>query len=151
MIMLCACATALYMVWFKALVARYRITTVLRWVYCVAAVVALPFGLKEIIHTDYAAIAGHALFPTLFVLTVPTYLPNLMLNYALKSVPATVSSIYTYLQPVLAIAISVGMGLDKLHADTVVFALVIFVGVGLVLRSYSVPPRHPDPPAAPPH
>ena len=125
MIMLCACATALYMVWFK--------------------------GLKEIVHTDYAAIAVHALFPTLFVLTVPTYLPNLMLNYALKSVPATVSSIYTYLQPVLAIAISVGMGLDKLHADTVVFALVIFVGVALVLRSYSVPPRHPDPPAAPPH
>ena len=107
MIMLCACATALYMVWFKALVARYRITTVLRWVYCVAAVVALPFGLKEIIHTDYAAIAGHALFPTLFVLTVPTYLPNLMLNYALKSVPATVSSIYTYLQPVLAVILSV--------------------------------------------
>ena len=85
------------------------------------------------------------------MLTVPTYLPNLMLNYALKSVPATVSSIYTYLQPVLAIAISVGMGLDKLHADTVIFALVIFVGVGLVLRSYSVPSRHVDPPTAAPH
>ena len=78
MIMLCACATALYMVWFKALVARYRITTVLRWVYCVAAVVALPFGLKEIIHTDYAAIAGHALFPTLFVLTVLLALPAVL-------------------------------------------------------------------------
>ena len=151
MIFLCACVTSVYMVWFKRLIAKYRITTVLRWLYCVAAVVALPFGLKEIVHTDYAAIAKHALFPTLFVLTVPTYLPNLMLNYALKSVPATVSSIYTYLQPVLAIAISVGMGLDKLHADTVIFALVIFVGVGLVLRSYSVPPRHVDPPTAAPH
>ena len=151
MILLCACVTSLYMVWFKRLIAKYRITTVLRWLYCVAAVVALPFGLKEIVHTDYAAIAKHALFPTLFVLTVPTYLPNLMLNYALKSVPATVSSIYTYLQPVLAIAISVGMGLDKLHADTVIFALVIFVGVGLVLRSHSVPPRHVDPPTAAPH
>ena len=150
MILLCACVTSLYMVWFKRLIAKYRITTVLRWLYCVAAV-ALPFGLKEIVHTDYTAIAKHALFPTLFVLTVPTYLPNLMLNYALKSVPATVSSIYTYLQPVLAIAISVGMGLDKLHADTVIFALVIFVGVGLVLRSYSVPPRHVDPPTAAPH
>ena len=150
MILLCACVTSLYMVWFKRLIAKYRITTVLRWLYCVAAVVALPFGLKEIVHTDYAAIAKHALFPTL-LLTVPTYLPNLMLNYALKSVPATVSSIYTYLQPVLAIAISVGMGLDKLHADTVIFALVIFVGVGLVLRSYSVPPRHVDPPTAAPH
>ena len=148
MIFLCACATSVYMVWFKRLIAKYRITTVLRWLYCVAAVVALPFGLKEIVHTDYAAIAKHALFPTLFVLTVPTYLPNLMLNYALKTVPATVSSIYTYLQPVLAIAISVGMGLDKLHADTVIFALVIFVGVGLVLRSYTVKPRQADPPAA---
>ena len=151
MILLCACVTSLYMVWFKRLIAKYRITTVLRWLYCVAAVAALSFGLKEIVHTDYTAIAKHALFPTLFVLTVPTYLPNLMLNYALKSVPATVSSIYTYLQPVLAIAISVGMGLDKLHADTVIFALVIFVGVGLVLRSYSVPPRHVDPPTAAPH
>ena len=151
MILLCACVTSLYMVWFKRLIAKYRITTVLRWLYGVAAVAALPFGLKEIVHTDYTAIAKHALFPTLFVLTVPTYLPNLMLNYALKSVPATVSSIYTYLQPVLAIAISVGMGLDKLHADTVIFALVIFVGVGLVLRSYSVPSRHVDPPTAAPH
>ena len=148
MILLCACVTSLYMVWFKRLIAKYRITTVLRWLYCVAAVVALPFGLKEIVHTDYAAIAKHALFPTLFVLTVPTYLPNLMLNYALKTVQPTVSSIYTYLQPVLAIAISVAMGLDKLHLDTVIFALVIFTGVALVLRSYAA---HPDAPASRTH
>ena len=148
MIFLCACVTSVYMVWFKRLIAKYRITTVLRWLYCAAAVMALPFGIGPIVHTDFTAIARHALFPTLFVLTVPTYVPNLMLNYALKTVQPTVSSIYTYLQPVLAIAISVGMGLDKLHADTVIFALVIFVGVGLVLRSYTVKPRQADPPAA---
>ena len=151
MIFLCACVTSVYMVWFKRLIAKYRITTVLRWLYCAAAVMALPFGIGPIVHADFAAIARHALFPTLFVLTVPTYIPNLMLNYALKTVQPTVSSIYTYLQPVLAIAISVGMGLDKLHADTVIFALVIFVGVGLVLRSYTVKPRQADPPAAGPH
>lgn len=150
LIVLSASATALYMVWFKRLVAKYSVTTILRWVYCIAAVVALPFGLNGIIHTDYSLIARHALFPTLFVLIVPTYVPNLLLNYALKTVPATVSSIYTYLQPVLAIAVSVAMGLDRLHADTLFFALVIFTGVGLVLRSYSVPPRHVDPPAAGP-
>jgi len=151
MIFLCACVTSVYMVWFKRLIAKYRITTVLRWLYCAAAVMALPLGIGPIVHTDFAAIARHALFPTLFVLTVPTYIPNLMLNYALKTVQPTVSSIYTYLQPVLAIAISVGMGLDKLHADTVIFALVIFVGVGLVLRSYAMKPRQADPPAAGSH
>ena len=151
LIFLCACATSVYMVWFKRLIAKYRITTVLRWVYCAAAVMALPFGIGPIVHTDFAAIARHALFPTLFVLMVPTYVPNLMLNYALIFFDTSLSLIYTYLQPVLAIAISVGMGLDKLHADTVIFALVIFVGVGLVLRSYTVKPRQAGPPAAGPH
>ncbi len=134
-----ACASAFYMVLFKRIVSKYRPITVIRWIYCMAAIIALPFGLADIIHADYANIAHHALFPTLFVLIVPTFLPNLLLNYGLKYVAATVTSIYTYLQPVLAIAVSVAMGLDKLHFDTVLFALLIFVGVGLVLRSYSVP------------
>ena len=151
LIFLCACVTSVYMVWFKRLIAKYRIVTVLMWVYCSAAVIALPFGIGPIIRTDYAVLAHHALFPTLFVLMAPTYVPNLLLNYALKSVEPTVSSIYTYLQPVLAIAVSMAMGLDKLHTDTVIFALVIFAGVGLVLRSYTVKTKHPDPPAAGPH
>lgn len=148
LIVLSACATSVYMVWFKRIVAKYSITTVLRWVYCISALVALPVGLHDIIHTDYARIVQHALLPTLFVLIVPTYIPNLLLNYALKSVAPTVSSIYTYLQPVLAIAVSVAWGLDKLHVDTVIFALVIFAGVGLVIRSYAVPKR-PLPPVGP--
>lgn len=140
-----ACASALYMVLFKRLVSKYRPITVIRWIYCAAAVIALPFGLPDIVHADYANIARHALFPTLFVLIVPTFFPNLLLNYGLKYVAPTVSSIYTYLQPVLAIAVSVAMGLDKLHFDTVLFALLLFAGVGLVLRSYSVhrKPEHP--------
>ena len=68
---------------------------------------------------------------------VPTYIPNLMLNYALRSVAPTVTRIYGSLQPVLAIAISVALGLDRLHWDTVAFAAVIFVGVWLVISSYN--------------
>ena len=151
LILLCACVTSFYMVWFKTLAAKYRIVTVLRWIYCSAAIMILPFSIKDLIHTDYARIAHHALWPTLFVLTVPTYIPNLMLNYALKSVAPTVSSIYTYLQPILAITISVALGLDRLHIDTILAALVIFIGVGLVLRSYMLPPPHPNPPATHPH
>jgi drug/metabolite transporter (DMT)-like permease len=72
-----------------------------------------------------------------FVLVVPTYLPNLLLNYSLRYLKPTMSSTYTYIQSVLAVALSVAMGLDRLHADTVFFAMLLFVGVGLVIRSYS--------------
>ena len=72
-----------------------------------------------------------------FVLIVPTYLPNLLLNYSLRYLKPTMSSTYTYIQPVLAVALSVAMGLDRLHLDTVLFALLLFVGVGMVIKSYS--------------
>lgn len=138
LIVLSAFASSIYMVWFKRLVSKYRVTTMLRWIYCTAALLTLPIGLRDIIHTDYALIGSDArvLGAVLFVLIAPTYIPNLLLNYALKSVQPVVSSIYTYLQPILAITVSVLMGLDRLHVDTVCFAVVIFIGVGLVLRSY---------------
>lgn len=131
-----ACTTACYMVWFKGLVSRYKTTTVMRWIYCIAAVMVLPFGAESLIHTDFTALHGRTLFAALFVIFIPTYLPNLMLNYALRNVTPTVTSIYGYLQPLLAIAVSVVMGLDRLHWDTVAFAAVIFTGVWLVVTSY---------------
>jgi drug/metabolite transporter (DMT)-like permease len=78
----------------------------------------------------------HLWLAAAFVLVVPTYLPNLLLNYSLRYLQPTVSSTYTYIQPVLAVALSVAMGLDKLHIDTMLFALVLFAGVWMVLSSY---------------
>lgn len=124
--------SALYMVWFKGLVSKYRVTTLLRWIYCLSAVVMLPLGAHDIYTTDFSAMSRGIVAATLFVLLVPTYLPNLLLNYSLRFVEPTTTSIYAYLQPVVAIALSVAMGLDRLHIDTVLFAVVIFVGVMLV-------------------
>ena len=131
-----ACVSAAYMVWFKKLVAKYRITTLLRWIYCTSAIVMLPIGAHDILATDISTMSAEIIFATLFVLVVPTYIPNLLLNYSLKVVAPTISSIYSYIQPVVAIALAVAMGLDRLHLDTILFALVIFCGVGLVVFSY---------------
>ncbi|MBQ6869846.1 MAG: EamA family transporter [Alistipes sp.] len=125
--------TALYMVFFKRLVTKYRVTTLLRAIYTISAVVMLPFGFKPMTEVAFHDFNIHIWLATAFVLIVPTYLPNLLLNYSLRFVPPTTSSIYTYVQPVLAVALSVAMGLDHLHLDTLLFALILFTGVGLVI------------------
>ena len=125
--------TALYMVFFKRLVTKYRVTTLLRAIYTISAVVMLPFGLKPMTEVAFHDFNAHIWLATAFVLIVPTYLPNILLNYSLRFVPPTTSSIYTYVQPVLAVALSVAMGLDHLHLDTLLFALILFTGVGLVI------------------
>ena len=133
LILTSACVSAAYMVWFKRLVGKYRITTLLRWIYCSSAIVMLPIGAHDILATDVAIMDTKIILASLFVLIVPTYLPNLLLNYSLRVVAPTVTSIYAYIQPVVAIALSVAMGLDKPKFDTLLFAAIIFVGVGMVI------------------
>ena len=136
LILVSSCVSAFYMVLCKRLVGKYRVTTVLRWIYCASAFVILPFGVDDMLTLDFSGMDTKILLASLFVLIVPTYLPNLLLNYSLRSVAPTASSIYAYIQPVVAVGLSVAMKLDKLHSDTLLFALVIFIGVALVVGSY---------------
>jgi drug/metabolite transporter (DMT)-like permease len=96
----------------------------------------LPFGIDSVLTIDVSEMSTTILLATLFVLIVPTYLPNLLLNYSLRVVAPTVSSVYSYIQPVVAIAITIAMGLEPLHTDTILFALIVFIGVGMVVQSY---------------
>lgn len=141
LIFISSCVSASYMVLCKRLVGKYRVTTVLRWIYCASALAILPFGVDDMLTIDFSAMDTKILLASLFVLFVPTYLPNLLLNYSLRSVAPTASSIYAYIQPVVAVGLSVAMRLDKLHPDTLLFALVIFLGVALVLSSYRQSPK----------
>ena len=129
--------SAAYMVLCKRLVGKYQVVTVLRWIYCTSAIVMLPIGFDDITHIDISVMDHTILLASLFVLIVPTYLPNLLLNFSLRRLAPTASSIYAYLQPVVAIALSVAMGLDKLRPDTIIFAVIIFLGLGLVVSSYN--------------
>lgn len=141
MILTSGVVTALYMVFFKRLVAKYRITTLLRVIYTLSALVVLPFGWSSVAEVHFAGFDTHIWLAALFVLIVPTYLPNLLLNYSLRYVQPTISSTYSYIQPILAVALSVAMGLDRLQVDTILFAVILFVGVWLVISSYSLPKK----------
>jgi drug/metabolite transporter (DMT)-like permease len=136
LIFISSCVSAFYMVLCKRLVGKYRVTTVLRWIYCVSAFVMLPIGIDDMLTIDFSEMDTKILLASLFVLIVPTYLPNLLLNYSLRSIPPTATSIYAYIQPVVAVGLSVAMKPDKLHPDTLLFAVIIFVGVAMVVGSY---------------
>jgi len=53
----------------------------------------------------------------------------------------TVVSMYTYLQPIVAVAVSIFSGMDVLDYKKVAAILLVFTGVWLVNRSKS---KHPE-------
>ncbi|MFI3286314.1 MAG: DMT family transporter [Rikenellaceae bacterium] len=129
-------AAGFYMVWLQPIFKKYKSITLMRWIYSISALMFLPFGLPPTLANPFSTLSPHILALATFVIVVPTFLPNLLLNYALGRVTPTVSSIYSYLQPILAIGVSVWLGLGKLHWSTLIFGAVIITGVTLVIRSY---------------
>ncbi|MFR9523463.1 MAG: DMT family transporter [Rikenellaceae bacterium] len=129
-------AAGFYMVWLQPMFKKYKPVTLLRWIYLLSSLMFLPFSLDAITKIPLSTLSTHTLILGAVVVALPTFLPNLLLSYALRSVKPTVSSIYSYLQPILAIAVSLWLGVGKLHISTLLFGLIIIAGVTLVIRSY---------------
>lgn len=78
-----------------------------------------------------------------YVAVVPTFGPNYLLIYSLHYVKPTISSIYFYLEPVIATAISVAMHMDTLSWTARWPLWAVFAGVLLVVLSYKNRPSTP--------
>lgn len=142
-VLLAIVASSFSMVWLKELIMRYKPVTLLRWIYPVAAVMMLPIGLGPLLRTDFSAMPAHVAWIVAYVAVVPTFGPNYLLIYSLHYVKPTISSIYFYLEPVIATAISVAMHMDTLLWDRALASLAVFAGVLLVVLSYKNRPSTP--------
>lgn len=131
------------MVWLKDLIMRYKPITLLRWMYPLGALMLLPFGLGPVIHTDFAAIPAHVWWLIAYAVLIPSFGPNYLLIFSLHYVKPTISSVYFYLQPVIATAVSVALGMDRLSWDRGLAAIAVFIGVLLVVDSYKNRPSAP--------
>ncbi len=136
LILMCAFITAIYVVWFKSLLKKYKPITIMRWMFCTSALVIMPFGIKPLIDSNIHQYETEVLLALAYIVVVPTYMPNLLVNYALQYVSPTVTSSFAYLQPIVAGAITISLHLDKPNPITLLFALLIFLGVAVVIRSY---------------
>ena len=142
-VLLAIVASSFSMVWLKELIMRYKPITLLRWIYPVAAVMMLPVGLGPLLRTDFSAMPAHVAWIVAYVAVVPTFGPNYLLIYSLHYVKPTISSVYFYLEPVIATAISVAMHMDTLSWDRALASLAVFAGVLLVVLSYKNRPSTP--------
>lgn len=134
-VLMCALISAIYVIWFKGLLKKYDPTTLLRWMFCIAAVVVLPIGFDSVTKVDFESFTPPVWFAFSYLVIMPTYTPNLLLTWGLERVQPTVASIYTYVQPAVAVIISISLGLDKLNLMTALFGILIFSGAWIVITA----------------
>ena len=139
LILINALSYGVYLVLVKPLMIKYKPLTVIAWVFLFGALVAVPFGIGEVMEIQWNAFEAGDWQSVVFVVVGTTFLAYLLNIAALGMVEPTVVSIYIYLQPLIVTGVSIGLAYmgythysESLNLKTIIAASAIFIGVWLV-------------------
>lgn len=139
LVLLAEVAFALYLVYFKGLISRYRPYTLMKWMFSFAAVTSLPFSTRSLqaiwqaLPTLQTADWGNLAI----IVLGGTFLSFLLLPVGQKNLRPTVTAIYAYVQPLVACVIAIISGLDTFSWKVALAAGLVFSGVACVTLSKS--------------
>ena len=128
---------ALYLSLFNKLIRRYSVITVNKWMFLWALVLLSPFTGGEMLATPWESISARAWMEVGFVVFFGTFVAYILTMVAQQTLRPTVVSVYNYVQPLVAVSVSVAVGLATFSLGQAMGALLVFAGVALVTKSKS--------------
>lgn len=128
---------SLYLGIFKPTIAKYSVVTFMKWTFLFASLLALPFSAKEIITLDFAALPKQHIAELAFLIICATFITYFLIPVGQKILRPTLVSMYSYVQPIVAIVVSIYVGMDTLSWQKVLAAVTVFAGVAIVSYSRS--------------
>ena len=135
MIVLNSLSFSLYLGIFKPLIGKYSVVTFMKWIFLFAFVVSAPFSAREIVTLDWSAIPAIQLAELSYLIFCATFITYFLIPVGQKHIRPTLVSMYSYVQPIIAIVISISVGMEILTWQKVIAAIMVFGGV--VVVSYS--------------
>ncbi len=128
---------ALYLGLFKPVITKYSVITFMKWIFLFASAFSLPLAAYELVTFDYSLLSGIYLSELTFLIICSTFITYFLIPLGQKRIRPTLVSMYSYVQPIIAIVISICVGMDTLSWQKVLAAVMVFGGVVLVNYSRS--------------
>ena len=129
---------ACYVGIFKPVIQKYSVVTFMKWMFLFSSLMALPFAFGSFRASDLAAVPAGVMWHVIYVVIGATFIAYFLIPFGQKRLRPVVVCMYSYVQPVIAMAIALVMGLDTLNTLKVLATVLVFTGVGLV----NFVPRH---------
>ena len=126
---------AMYLGIFKPIIAKYSVITFMKWIFLFSTILSLPLSVSEILTINYFSLPSNLLWELAFLIFCSTFLTYFLIPIGQQRIRPTLVSMYSYVQPIIAIAISIWAGMDTLSWQKVIAAITVFTGV--VIVSYS--------------
>lgn len=128
---------ALYLSLFNRFIRQYSIFTVNKWMFLWATIILMPFTAPHTWTMVSGEWAVKTLLETAYVIVFGTFIGYILIVKAQKVLRPTVVATYNYVQPVVAVIVSVLTGLGVLKWTHALAVILVFSGVTLVTKSKS--------------
>lgn len=128
---------SLYLGIFKPLISKYSVVTFMKWIFLFSFLMSVPMSGKEIITLSWTSIPSAQLWELGYLIVFATFISYFLIPVGQKIIRPTLVSMYSYIQPIIATAISICIGMDTLTWQKILAAAMVFGGVIIVSRSRS--------------
>jgi len=129
------CSFALYLSLFNKLIKRYSVFTINKWMFLWATIAVLPFTWNHVSDMLSQTIPAQSWWEAAFVVLCGTYFAYILTMYAQRFLRPTVVAVYNYVQPIVAVIVSVMTGIGVFKPSHALAVLLVFAGVWLVNKS----------------
>jgi len=135
LLLLNALSFASYLGIFRPLISRYSVVTFMKWMFLCSLLLSLPLSFSDLVSTDYASIPLNVLGEIGFLIFFATFVAYFLIPVGQKNIRPTLVSMYSYLQPIIAVIVAISIGMDSLTWQKVVATVFVVSGVVIVNQS----------------
>jgi drug/metabolite transporter (DMT)-like permease len=129
LILVSSLSYSLYLVLSKSVLKKHKPFKLLTYVFLFGFLEVLPFSIFRVF--DITANPVHIRFwwAPMVVVIVGTLLPNMLTIFALKNVRASIVGVFSYLEPLFGVILSILMLGEKLKVNNIIAAVLILAGI----------------------
>lgn len=123
---------ALYLTFYRNFIRKYSVVTLMKWMFLFASLAVVPLSLPKWLATDWKSFTLAEVGGAAYIVVGATFLSYICVMIGQKNLRPTLVGMYNYVQPVVACAIGIMLGLDTFTAIKILAVALIFSGVYLV-------------------
>lgn len=130
---------ALYLTFYRNFIRKYSVVTLMKWMFTFAAIILVPLSLPQTATTDWNSLTTAEIWSVAYVVVCATFIAYIFIMIGQKNLRPTLVGMYNYVQPIVATATGIAMGLDRITPVKLGAVALIFCGVWLVTISKALP------------
>lgn len=129
---------ALYLSLYNPLIRRYNVFTINKYMFSWSTLLLLPFTFTHVREAVSVPVPSETWWEVAYVVCIGTFFCYILTMIGQQILRPTVVSVYNYVQPVVAAAVSLLMGIGILKPTHALAVVLVFSGVWLVTKSKSI-------------